>query len=255
MAVHTTYTTKAENYARYRWDYEPRAIEAVFSIAALTVDSIVADIGAGTGILTCHFIGRVGLVYAIEPDAGMLREAAQRLPVGPHARHHCTLLDAAAECLPLPDHSVDLVTVAQAIHWFNPEPTRQEFARILKPGGWLALLRNYPLASEIGSAINAILTPENGVCAEKGSPPAYKRPDGFYFSSQGFQKLVFPFTYTQGWEAFLGSMCSASFMPDEDHPAYPRIVHAARDVFECFSQNGQVPGSAETELLIGRISP
>jgi SAM-dependent methyltransferase len=249
MTTHHTYTSKAEKYARYRWDYEPRAIEAVFTIAQLSAGSTVADIGAGTGILTRHFAGRVSRVVAIEPNAAMLREAAMRLPLGPG----CILVDAGAEQIPLPDHSVDLVTVAQAIHWFDPEPTRREFIRILKPGGWLALLRNYPLNSEVGRATHAILTPENGVCGDKGSPPAFKRPDGFYFDGGRYQKLVFPFEYDQDWEAFLGSLCSASFMPDEDHPAYPRLVQAAREIFERFSQSGRLPGSGETELLIGRV--
>jgi ubiquinone/menaquinone biosynthesis C-methylase UbiE len=249
MPAYTTYTTKAEKYARFRWDYDPRAVEAIFSITQLSPASVLTDIGAGSGIFTRHVMGRIGQVYALEPNAGMLREAARRLPAGPGF----LLLGASAEHIPLPDHCLDVITVAQAVHWFDPEPTRQEFTRVLKPGGWLALLRNYPLDSVVGQAIHSVLTPENGVSAAKGSPPAFKRQDSFYFNSEGFQKLLFSFTYHQDWEQFLGSMCSASFMPDEDHPAYPRLVKAAREVFDRFSQDDQVAGSAETELLIGQM--
>ncbi len=253
MNTHHTYTTKAEKYAKYRWDYASEAVESIFSIAQLTADSIIADIGAGTGILTRHFTGRVRQIYAIEPNAEMRREAARRLPVGPG----CIVLGGSAEQIPLGSRSVDLLIAAQAVHWFNPAPTRCEFQRVLRPGGWLALVRNYPTADSAGDglqqALAEVCTAENGVSEAKASPPAYKRLDGFYFGGAHFQKLVFPFSYQQDWESFIGSLCSASYMPDETHPAYPRFEQAVRGVFERYCQNGRLPGSGATELLIGQV--
>ncbi|RPH61536.1 MAG: class I SAM-dependent methyltransferase, partial [Chloroflexi bacterium] len=55
----------------------------------------------------------------------------------------CQIMNSSAENTGLPAHSIDLITVGQAIHWFDPQPARAEFLRILKPGGWLALFRNY----------------------------------------------------------------------------------------------------------------
>lgn len=253
MNTHATYTTKAEKYAKYRWDYASGAVEAIFALARLSQDSVVADIGAGTGILTAHFAGQVRQVYAIEPNAEMRREAAKRLTAA-----GCAVLAGCAEQIPLRDRSADLISVGQAIHWCEPEPTRREFARVLRPGGWLALVRNYPTAdapagNDFGEALAEICTPENGVSAAFASPPAYRRPAEFYFGGTHFQKLVFPFAYRQDWEAFIGSLCSASYMPDEDHSAYPRFEKAARGVFERFSQDGLLPGRGETELLIGQI--
>jgi ubiquinone/menaquinone biosynthesis C-methylase UbiE len=246
--MHSTYSSKAEKYARYRWDYAPQAVETIFTLAKLNPQSLTADIGAGTGILTRHFAGQVGRVYAIEPNTEMRREAARRLPLGAD----CVLLGGDAERIPLPDHCLDLITVAQAIHWFDPEPTRQEFARVLRPGGWLALLRNYGTDEAVGKALAEISTPENGVSESKGAPAAFQRPPRFYFGSS-YRLMTFAFTGSQDWEAFIGSICSASYMPDESHPAFPRFEAAAREVFERFSQNGEVTSHGETELIIGRV--
>src|SRR5512135_1028729 len=112
--MYTTYSSKAEKYAKYRWDYAPRAIETIYNLARLTDNSVIADVGAGTGILTRHFTGRVSRVYGIEPNTEMRREAAKRLPVGPG----CVIIGADAAGIPLPGASLDLITVAQAIHWF-----------------------------------------------------------------------------------------------------------------------------------------
>jgi ubiquinone/menaquinone biosynthesis C-methylase UbiE len=90
----TAYSSKAEKYARYRWDYSPLAIQAVFDSAHITRASSIADIGAGTGILTRHFVGRAGRVWAIEPNAEM-RQMAEKCIGQPHAEHTTWLLFTA----------------------------------------------------------------------------------------------------------------------------------------------------------------
>ena len=65
------FSSKAEKYARYRWGYAPEAIQTIFDRAGITQESTVADIGAGTGILTREFVGRVGQIFAVEPNPEM----------------------------------------------------------------------------------------------------------------------------------------------------------------------------------------
>jgi ubiquinone/menaquinone biosynthesis C-methylase UbiE len=116
----TVFSSKAEKYARFRWDYAPLAVRTIFDIAHLSNESIVADIGAGTGILTKHFVGKVKLIYAIEPNLEMRRLAENQLGQFPSWR----TIAGIAESTTLPDHCVDMITVAQAIHWFDPQQTR-----------------------------------------------------------------------------------------------------------------------------------
>lgn len=240
------YRKKAEKYARYRWDYAPEAIRAIEDGAGLGMETSLADIGAGTGILTRHFAGRVAMVYAVEPNAEMRREAEIALARIPR----CAVLDGAAEATGLPDASVDVITVAQAIHWFEPQAARREFWRILKPGGWLAILRNYGTDDALEAAVREISTAENGV-----RPPIYpphRMPEGYFFGSGEFKKLCFPFELYNHWETFLGAMLSTSFYPDEDDPAYAKFEGAARRVFERFSVDGRITTHGVTEVLLGR---
>lgn len=240
------YTKKAEKYARYRWDYAPEAIQAIYDCTGLGKSSSLADIGAGTGILTRHFAGYLRQVYAVEPNPEM-RRAAQALLVRIPG---CVVLDTAAEATGLPDASVDVITVAQAIHWFEPEAARREFWRILKPGGWLVILRNYGTDEALEAAVGAISTAENGVRPVLHAP--HRVPEGYFYGAGDFEKRTYPFVLSNDWEIFLGAMLSTSFYPDEDDPAYAQFEAAARTVFERFSQGGRIATHGVTELFLGR---
>ncbi len=74
----TRFTNKADNYARYRWDFSPQAIEAIFRITGLSPAATAADVGSGTGMLSQHFVERVNKLFAIEPNKEM-RKFAQDL--------------------------------------------------------------------------------------------------------------------------------------------------------------------------------
>jgi SAM-dependent methyltransferase len=95
----------------------------------------VLDLGAGTGKLTRH-LARLGLpVTAVDPSEGMLAQLRQVLPEVPA---HL----GSAERIPLPDDSADVVLMAQAWHWVDPEHAVPEIARVLSPGGRIGVLWN-----------------------------------------------------------------------------------------------------------------
>lgn len=247
MHTKNAYTNKAQYYAKYRWDYAPHAVQAACDAAGISAGSVVADIGAGTGILTRQLAAQAR-VLAIEPDFEMARLIEQPAADSPV----CRVILARAEATALPDRSVDLITAAHAVHWFDPQPARREFMRICKPGGWLAFFRNYEIDSDLAAAVGEIYTAENGVNVDLLRSQPKTAPPSFYFSGP-FETLRFPFAFEQDWQHFIGAQRSASFTPDEDHPLYLRFETAARSVFDRFSVDGRRRVQGITELMIGRI--
>ncbi len=250
MDTTTVFSSKAEKYAKYRWDYAPRAIQTILDITQLSAESSIADIGAGTGKLTKHFVSRVKHVFAIEPNLEMRQMATKDLGQYPS---FC-IIEGRAEATTLPDRSVDLIAIAQAIHWFEPEPAKIEFWRILKPAGWLAVLRNYSPDDKLNEAIGEILTAENGVDILPVTKQAQQKPISFYYGGHDFQKLTFPFFIQERWAEFIGSLGSASYTPDEDNPLYPNFERTAKKIFARFSTGGLLEVQGVTEVFLGQIN-
>jgi SAM-dependent methyltransferase len=121
----------AEEYEATRPSY-PEEILALLPIAN---DASVLDLGAGTGKLTRVLARRFAHVTAVEPLDGM-RGILERVVPGVEA------LPGSAERIPLDDASVDAVFAAQAFHWFDHDRAIPEIARVLRPGGILALVWN-----------------------------------------------------------------------------------------------------------------
>ena len=121
----------AEEYELGRPGYAEAALDAV----ELPPDAVVLDLAAGTGKLTRQLVRRFHRVHAIEPLDGM-RAVLERM--APEAE----ALSGTAEAIPLADGVVDAVFVGEAFHWFATTATLAEIARVLRPGGTLAILFN-----------------------------------------------------------------------------------------------------------------
>jgi SAM-dependent methyltransferase len=124
---------QADLYDRLRPGYPPAALDAVLAAGAKRV----ADIGAGTGKLTRALAARGLTVIAVEPDEAMRSVLAARVPAA-------DVRAGAAEALPLGDGEVDAVAFAQSWHWVDAQTAAREAARVLVPGGLLAMLWNLP---------------------------------------------------------------------------------------------------------------
>ena len=122
----------AETYDRGRPGYPPAAAAWLMGGEA----KVVLELGAGTGKLTRELVDQGHAVFATEPDEAMLAVLRERVP-------EVSAKVATAEEIPANDRSVDVVVVAQAFHWFDHDKALPEIARIIKPGGHLALVWNF----------------------------------------------------------------------------------------------------------------
>lgn len=246
MNPSAAYTSKAEKYARYRWDYASQAIEMILQTANVKPETVVVDIGAGTGILTRHLADRAGHVWAVEPNAEMRRLAEKTL--AGHLNYR--VIDGLAEATTLPDACADLVTAAQAVNWFDPPAARAEFRRILKPGGWLAILRNFGTDQEVNAAMEKIYPSETDtaeIMKGRGIPA------DFYFEGGDLLRQRFEFAEKADWERFFGAACTASYAPDEGSPLFEQFERDARRVFEQHQREGFVLTHGVTELWLGKV--
>ena len=140
----------AEAYELGRPEYPAEALEP---LRLLEPDLTVLDLAAGTGKLTRPLVASGARVIAVEPVA----EMRAALPASVEA------LDGTAESIPTGDGSVDLVTVAQAFHWFDGDAALTEIHRVLRPGGHLALLWNRRVEdAPVNVAFDAVVEPHRG---------------------------------------------------------------------------------------------
>ena len=136
VAIHSVaergFTRGADMYERGRPGYPPAAMRWLSRRLALGPGVCVVDLAAGTGKLTRLLAATGARVIAVEPVAAM------RAAIGPGVE----ALEGRAEAIPLPDATVDVVTVGQAFHWFDPDRALAEIHRVLRPAGALALVWN-----------------------------------------------------------------------------------------------------------------
>ncbi|MBW8012879.1 MAG: class I SAM-dependent methyltransferase [Chloroflexi bacterium] len=245
------FSERVENYVKYRPSYPGEIIPYLEDNAGLTPESVIADVGSGTGILSKLFLDNGNPVYGIEPNAAM-RAAGEEFLNG-YAQF--TRLEASAEATSLPDNSVDFITAGQAFHWFEYPKAKVEFQRILKPGGVLALLWNVrdqsvpfvqafeKLMRDFGTDYTDVRHTNYDKSLEMGE---FFNPNPF--TNQTFRnQQVFDFNGLQG------RLLSASFAPMQDHPNYTPMLAELRRIFDKYQDSGQVILEYNCELYWGRL--
>lgn len=213
--------------------------------------SIVADIGSGTGILTQLFLEKGNTVFAVEPNKEM-RAAAETLL----SKYGCfNSVNGTAEDTTLEQHSVDLVTAGQAFHWFDLEKTRQEFLRILKPNGWVALIWNdrktdtTPFLEAYEQLLNTYSIDYKKVDHKKLDKEDFRR----FFRPHGFKMKSFDNIQTFDFEGLKGRLLSSSYVPLKGHPKYQAMLNELRTIFLNFQIDNTVKLEYDTKVYFGRL--
>ena len=245
------FTSRVETYARYRPGYPAEVIELLRSECGLTALSIVADVGSGTGIFSELLLRNGNTVIGVEPNEAM-RVAAENLLRG-YSRFQS--VNGSAEATTLPNASVNLITAGQAFHWFEAAATRTEFVRILKPGGFVALIWN-----DRRLASTAFLRDYETLLREYGTD--YAKVQEFdpgdqlrqFFAPQSFKSREFPNLQEFDFAGFKGRVLSASYTPEPGNPKFEPMLRALRDLFDSSQQNGRVAFEYDTRVFYGQLA-
>lgn len=245
------FSTRADNYAKYRPGYPVGVIEILERACGLRATSTIADVGSGTGIITELFLKQGNPVFAIEPNAAM-REVAERLLVG---YPKFVSVDGAAEATTLADESVDFVVAAQAFHWFDRRKARQEFARILKPDGWVVLIWNERRldSTPFLSAYEDLLL-RYGTDYQKVRHENVASEIADFFAPSGFRLENLENYQHFDFDSLKGRVLSSSYTPEPDDPKFEPMLNELRDIFRVYEKDGTVSFEYETRVYYGRLT-
>jgi len=245
----------ADDYARYRPGYPRALVDALRAERGLPRGAHVADVACGTGLLAEPFLEDGCRVTGVEPSAAMRAHAHARLGARPGFR----ALDGRAEATGLPAASVDAIVAGQSLHWFDLPRARAEFARVLRPGGWVACVWNdrqhstEPLLVEYEALLHAHC-PAYGAALRAATGEALAR--GFLGADRvdpGALRVLHVANPQQlDWEAFAGRARSASYLPRED-PGRAAVFAALRALFERHQRGDCVAFTLDTLAYHGTL--
>ncbi|QDV21322.1 putative methyltransferase YcgJ [Gimesia panareensis] len=247
----TRFSDRVENYVKYRPGYPTEVLDCLKSRCGLTQESLIADIGSGTGISTRLFLENQNPVYGVEPNAEM-RAAGETL-LKSFPRFHS--VNGTAEETGLPADTFDFVVASQAFHWFDQTRARQEFQRILKPGGWVVLIWNErktdstPFLKAYEKLLLDYATDYQEVNHTRITADDFQK----FFAPSPVEQLTFSNEQIFDLPALTGRLLSSSYCPNVGDPGYEEIMARLERIFTENQSAGTVCFEYDTNVYLGML--
>jgi ubiquinone/menaquinone biosynthesis C-methylase UbiE len=241
------FSGRAELYARHRPTYPAAAVDVVLDRCGLKPGDLLVDVGCGTGISSRLFAARGLRVVGVEPNDQMRQKAEAEPAVGT-----VEYRPGKAEATGLADGWAAAVLAAQAFHWFDPKAALAEFHRILRPGGWVALLgyerdESDPATAAVGAVVrtgpdaSTIEWQRASACEALLQSPLFTHAERVLQHQQ--QEL--------DEEGLLGRALSASYTPKEPEALSCFTAHLRR-VFSEHERDGTIVLHYQTSVYLAR---
>jgi SAM-dependent methyltransferase len=246
------FSDRVDDYIKYRPHYSPQVVEALRAACGLDPTHTVVDVGCGTGLLAKIFLENGNRVIGVEPNENM-REAGKQF-LAPFAGF--SMVAGSAEATGLPSEFADFVVAGQAFHWFQPDATRREFARIVKTEGWAVLiwhdremeatpfLRAYEEFLQKYSTDYA--TVAHNKVANYGALERFYSPNQMHLIVQHTQQRF-------DLEGLRGRLLSSSYAPREG-PQAEAMLCALPALFEEHQVAGEVTLEYRTKIYYGHLT-
>jgi SAM-dependent methyltransferase len=244
------FSSRVDNYVRYRPGYPPEVLDLLKNECGLTPESVIADIASGTGIFTRMLVENRNRVFGVEPNAEM-RQAGEQLLA---SYSGFVSVAGTAETTTLADHSIDLITAAQAAHWFDREKARREFVRVLKPGGWTVLLWN-----ERCTDSTSFLREYEHLLITYGTDYQEVRHErttaeiAGFFAPSPFRLQTLEMRQEVDHAGLEGRLLSSSYTPTPGHGNYEPMLRELRRIFDLHQIDGRVSLDYDTLVYFGQL--
>jgi len=243
------FSNRVADYVKARPSYPPDLLDFLENDEILTPGKPVADIGSGTGIFSGLLLERGYPVFCVEPNAEMRTAAEEAF----HANPLFTSVDGTAEHTTLDDDAVHAITSAQAFHWFDVEQSKQEFRRIMHPGGAAVLVWNdrdtesTTFARRYDALIHAYAIDLSAIRQARLDLVRIQR----LFEPQSCEIKQFYNSQRLDFDGLKARMLSSSYMPREGTPRYPSMLAELRRLFSDTQSEGFVTFEYTTSLYWG----
>jgi len=244
------FSNRVENYVKYRPGYPPEMLEVFRGEMNLTPESLIADIGSGTGISAKVFLENGNTVIGVEPNKAMREAAEEYLRAFPKFQS----IDGTAENTNLEPGSIDIVIAAQAFHWFDPEKTRAEFQRILRPGGSAALIWNERrlTGDEFHEGYEKLLLKYGNDYERVRHENVDENILSGFFRSD-FKRETLENAQVLDYEGLLGRLLSSSYMPTETDDRFAPLNAELHALFAKHSEHGMIKVLYDTNIFYTQL--
>ena len=246
------FSDRVDDYVKYRPHYSPEVVQTLRNECGLSTEHFVVDVGCGTGLLAKIFLENGNRVIGVEPNANMRTAGEEYLS----SFEKFSMVAGSAESTSLPDQFADFVIAGQAFHWFQPDATRREFARLLKPGGWAVLIwhdrdmESTPFLRAYEEFLVQYSTDYTTVAHNKvanyGALERFYSPDKMHLIVQATQQRF-------DLEGLRGRLLSSSYAPREG-PAADAMLLELPKLFAQYQEGGFVTLDYHTRIYFGHLT-
>lgn len=241
------FSKRAEYYYKYRPTYPLVIADFIISELKLSSDSILADIGCGTGIFSSLFKNKVKIIYGIEPNTEMLKLAKKNLSTQKNFKP----IKATYDNTTLKNSSINAIVCAQAFHWFNINKAKKEFIRITDNNHYCTLIwnirnTNNPFFAEYENILYSNIKNYSKRAHNKN----YDKISKSLFKT--YKKEIFDNFLYYDFDSVCGLLKSSSYFPLKGN-SYNKILEEMQNLFNKYSINNIIKLHYKTIVYLGSL--